>query len=79
MTGFSDEAEPIGSAPLSAASGVSALRNTNGGFSVGGILNARNAGAGPSGGDSGAEMSWRETARQDGLTPENVGGDGAAR
>ena len=46
MAGSSDEAEPIDSALPTAASSVSALRYTSGGFSVGRALGTGDAGAG---------------------------------
>ena len=54
MAGSSDEAEPIDSALPSATSGVSAVRDTSGGFSVGRALGTGDAGAGQRGGEVGA-------------------------
>ena len=75
MAGFSDEAEPIAAALLSAASGVSALRDTSGGFSVGGPLGTGDAGARQRGGDAGAGDELARNGTAIWIELEDGGGD----
>ena len=75
MAGFSDEAEPIAAALLSAASGVSALRGTSGGFSVGGPLGTGDAGAGQRGGEAGAGDELARNGTAVWIELEDGGGD----